>query len=160
MPRTPLGTMASKYGHGSGDISSFYGAAQRVSCPNRPFPRWADVGQRKNGRSGGQKQIETGCAWAILGGIPSGWGQFGAVKKWAVVIGGLRRQLNALYTLRDTARFCDRLNEMCSAQSPPWKNAPCLRGRLRRPLGNKRGVRRGLWAVKIHEATTVPTSGP
>jgi len=35
-----------------------------------------------------------------------------------------------------------------------------LRGRLRRPLGNKRGVRRGLWAVKIHEATTVPTSGP
>ena len=29
--------MASKYGHGSGDISSFYRAAQRVSCPNRPF---------------------------------------------------------------------------------------------------------------------------
>ena len=63
-------------------------------------------------------------------------------------------------TLRDTARFCDRLYEMCSAQSSPWKNAPCLRGRLRRPLGNNRGVRRGLWAVKIHEATTVPTSGP
>ena len=62
--------------------------------------------------------------------------------------------------LRDTARFCDRLYEMCSAQSSPWKNAPCLRGRLRRPLGNNRGVRRGLWAVKIHEATTVPTSGP
>ena len=37
-----------------------------------------------------------GRAWAVLGGIPSGWGQFGAVKKWAVVIGGLRRQLNAL----------------------------------------------------------------
>ena len=36
-----------------------------------------------------------GCAWAVPGGIPSGWGQFGAVKKWAVVIGGLRRQLNA-----------------------------------------------------------------
>ena len=96
MPRTPLGTMASKYGHGSGDISSFYGAVQRVSCPNRPFPRWADVGQRKNGRSGGQKLIETGCAWAVLGGIPSGWDQFGAVKKWALLIGGLRRQLNAL----------------------------------------------------------------
>ena len=96
MPRTPLGTMASIYGHGSGDISSFYRAAQRVSCPNRPFPRGADVGQRKNGRSGGQKLIETGCAWTIPGGIPSGWGQFGAVKKWAVVIGGLRRQLNAL----------------------------------------------------------------
>ena len=62
--------------------------------------------------------------------------------------------------LRDTARFCTRLYEMCSAQSSPWKNAPCLRGRLRRPLGNNRGVRRGLWAVKIHEATTVPTSGP
>ena len=98
MPRTPLGTMASKYGHGSGDISSFHGAAQQVSCPNRPFGRWADVGQRKNDRSGGQKLIETGCAWAIPGGIPSGWGQFGAIKKWAVVIGGLRWQLmlNAL----------------------------------------------------------------
>ena len=47
MARTPLGTMASKYGHRSGDISSFHGAAQRVSCPNRPFGRWADVGQRK-----------------------------------------------------------------------------------------------------------------
>ena len=91
--------MASKYGHGSGDISSFYGAAQRVSCPNRPFGRWADVGQRENGRSGGQNQIEKRRAWAVLGGIPSGWGQFGAVKKWAVVIGGLRRQLNALYML-------------------------------------------------------------
>ena len=97
MPRTPLGTMASKYGHGSGDISSFYGAAQQVSCPNRPFGRWADVGQRKNGRSGGNFLSAIGRAWAVLGGIPSGWGQFGAVKKWAVLIGGLRRQLNALY---------------------------------------------------------------
>ena len=96
MARTPLGTMASKYGHGTGAMSSFYGAAQRVSCPNRPFGRWADVGQRKNGRSGENFLSETGCAWAILGGIPSGWGQFGAVKKWAVLIGGLRRQLNAL----------------------------------------------------------------
>ena len=25
--------------------------------------------------------------WAFLGGIPSGWGQFGAVKKWAVDMG-------------------------------------------------------------------------
>jgi hypothetical protein len=98
LPRTPLGTMASKYGHGSGDISSFYRAAQRVSCPNRPFGRWADVGQRKNGRSGGNFLSTARCAWAVLGGIPSGWGQFGAVKKWAVVIGGLRRQLNALYS--------------------------------------------------------------
>ena len=54
-------------------------------------------GQRKNGRSGGNFLSDIGCAWAVLGGIPSGWGQFGAVKKWAVVIGGLRRQLNALY---------------------------------------------------------------
>ena len=97
MPRTPLGTMASIYGHGSGDISSFYRAAQRVSCPNRPFGRWADVGQRKNGRSGENFLSDKRRAWAILGAIPSGWGQFGAVKKWAVVIGGLRRQLNALY---------------------------------------------------------------
>ena len=36
------------YGHGSGDISSFYRAAQRVSCPNRPFPRSAD---RVNGKT-------------------------------------------------------------------------------------------------------------
>ena len=35
-------------------------------------------------------------AWAVLGGIPSGWGQFGAVKKLLSFIGGLRRQLNAL----------------------------------------------------------------
>ena len=54
-------------------------------------------GQRKNGRSGGIFLSAIGCAWAVLGGIPSGWGQFGAVKKWAVVIGGLRRQLNARY---------------------------------------------------------------
>ena len=29
------------------------------------------------------KKTAAGCAWAVLGGIPSGWGQFGAVKKWA-----------------------------------------------------------------------------
>ena len=106
MPRTPLGTMASKYGHGSGDISSFYRAAQRVSCPNRPFGRWADVGQRKNGRSGENFLSETGCAWAIPGGIPSGWGQFGAVKKLLSFIGGLRRQLNALYSRRERPEPC------------------------------------------------------
>ena len=54
-------------------------------------------GQRENGRSGGNFLSETGCAsWAVLGGIPSGWGQFGAVKKLFLFIGGLRRQLNAL----------------------------------------------------------------
>ncbi len=95
MVRTPLGTMASNYGHGSGDISSFHGAAQRVSCPNRPFGRWADVGQRKNGRSGEKNLSAVRCAWAVLGGIPSGWGQFGAVKKLLSFMGGLRRQLNA-----------------------------------------------------------------
>ena len=98
MVRTPLGTMASKYGHGTGAMSSFYGAAQRVSCPNRPFGRWADVGQRENGRSDGQKLFKKRCAWAwaFLGGIPSGWGQFGAVKNWAVVIASRRVQLDAL----------------------------------------------------------------
>ena len=75
---------------------TFHGAAQRVSCPNRPFGRRADVGQRKNGRSGEKNQTATGCAWAVPGGIPSGWGQFGAVKKLLSFIGGLRRQLNAL----------------------------------------------------------------
>ena len=54
-------------------------------------------GQRKNGRSGGNFLSDIGCAWAVLGGIPSGWGQFGAVKKLLSFIGGLRRQLNALY---------------------------------------------------------------
>ena len=96
MPRTPLGTMASIYGHGSGDISSFYRAAQRVSCPNRPFPRSADRVNGKTADLAKKKLTAIGRAWAVLGGIPSGWGQFGAVKKWAVLIGGLRRQLNAL----------------------------------------------------------------
>ena len=50
-------------------------------------------GQRKNGRSGEKNLTAKRRAWAVLGGIPSGWGQFGAVKKWAVLIGGLRRQL-------------------------------------------------------------------
>ena len=53
-------------------------------------------GQRKNGRSGGNFLSTARCAWAVLGGIPSGWGQFGAVKKLLSFIGGLRRQLNAL----------------------------------------------------------------
>ena len=48
LPRIPLGTMTSIYGHRSGDISSFYRAAQQVSCPNRPFPRSAD---RVNGKT-------------------------------------------------------------------------------------------------------------
>ena len=38
--------------------------------PKSAILRFADVGQRKNGRSGGQKQIETGCAWAVPGGRP------------------------------------------------------------------------------------------
>ena len=53
-------------------------------------------GQRKNGRSGEKNLTAIGRAWAVLGGIPSGWGQFGAVKKLFLFIGGLRRQLNAL----------------------------------------------------------------
>ena len=81
-----MGTMASKYGHRSGDISSFYGAAQRISCPNRPFGRWADVGQRKNGRSGGQNQIDVLGAGAFQGGVPSGWGQFEEARKKAVAV--------------------------------------------------------------------------
>ena len=57
--------------------------------PKSAILRFADVGQRKNGRSGGQKQIENGCAWAVLGGIQSGWDQFGAVKKLFSFIAGL-----------------------------------------------------------------------
>ena len=30
--------------------------------------------------AGGKKLTEKRCAWAVPGGIPSGWGQFGAVK--------------------------------------------------------------------------------
>ena len=90
-------TPATKLGHQSGDMSSLYGAAWPFLCPNRPFPRWADVGQRKNGRSVEKNLTATGRAWAVLGGVQSGWEQFGAVKKWAVVIASRRVQLNALY---------------------------------------------------------------
>ena len=91
-------TPATKLGHQSGDMSSLYGAAWPFLCPNRPFPRWADVGQRKNGRSVEKNLSATGCAWAVLGGVQSGWGQFGAVKKWArLLIASRRVQLNALY---------------------------------------------------------------
>ena len=75
-----MGTVASKYGHETGVISSFYGAAWPFLCPNRPFPRLADVGQRKNGRSVEKNQIAMRRLWAILGGMQSGWEQFGAVK--------------------------------------------------------------------------------
>ena len=44
----------------------------------------------------GKNLSAIGCAWAVPGGIPSGWGQFGAVKKWALLIGRPRCQLNAL----------------------------------------------------------------
>ena len=53
-------------------------------------------GQRKNGRSGEKFLSTARCAWAVLGGIPSGWGQFGAVKKLLSFMAGLRWQLNAL----------------------------------------------------------------
>ena len=77
-------------------MSSFYGAAWPFLCPNRPFPRWADVGQRKNGRSVGKNLSDTGRAWAIPGDIPSGWEQFGEAKKKTVVMPSYRVQLNAL----------------------------------------------------------------
>ena len=48
--------------------------------PKSAILRFADVGQRKNGRSGGQNQIAVLGAWAVLGGMQSGWEQFGAVK--------------------------------------------------------------------------------
>ena len=131
MARTPLGTMASKYGHGTGAMSSFYGAAQRVSCPNRPFGRWADVGQRKNGRSGEKFLSTAGCAWAVLGGIPSGWGQFGAVKKWPAAIASRRVQLNAgadrpfFGTPSERSRSADQLVHRLTRQEP----APPMSGR-------------------------------
>ena len=90
-------TPATKLGHQSGDMSSLYGAAWPFLCPNRPFPRWADVGQRKNGRSAEKNLSAMRRAWAaILGGVQSGWEQFGAVKKWAVVIASRRAQLSLL----------------------------------------------------------------
>ena len=87
---------ATKLGHQSGDMSSLYGAAWPFLCPNRPFPRWADVGQRKNGRSAEKNLSAIGRAWAILGGVQSGWGQFGAVTKFAVPGVNRRVQLHAL----------------------------------------------------------------
>ena len=67
-----MGTMASKYGRGSGDISSFYGAAQRISCRNRPFydlPMWVNG---KTADLAEKNQIEKRRAWAVLGGMKSG----------------------------------------------------------------------------------------
>ena len=40
--------------------------------PKSAILRFADVGQRKNGRSGGQNQIAKRRAWAVLGGMQSG----------------------------------------------------------------------------------------
>ena len=65
-------TPATKLGHQSGDMSSLYGAAWPFLCPNRPFPRWADVGQRKNGRSVEENLSAKRRAWEILGGVQSG----------------------------------------------------------------------------------------
>ena len=65
--------------------------------PKSAILRFADVGQRKNGRSGGKNQTAMWGLWAFQGGVPSGWGQFGEAKKKTVLMGGLRRQLNALY---------------------------------------------------------------
>ena len=93
-------TPATKLGHQSGDMSSLYGAAWPFLCPNRPFPRWADVGQRKNGRSVEKNLSAVRFLWAILGGVQSGWEQFGAVKKWALLIARSEVQLVALYRYR------------------------------------------------------------
>ena len=58
----------------------------------RDWPMWV------NGKTGDRwkKQIAMRRAWAILGGVQSGWEQFGAVKKWAVPIASRRVQLDAL----------------------------------------------------------------
>ena len=48
------------------------------------------------GQSVEKNQIEKRRAWAILGGVQSGWEQFGAVKKWAVAEVKSQFQLNAL----------------------------------------------------------------
>ena len=58
----------------------------------RDVPMWVNG---KTADLAGKKLTAVRCLWAVLGGIPSGWEQFGAEKKWAVVmLGGLRRQLN------------------------------------------------------------------
>ena len=68
--------------------------------PKSAILRFADVGQRKNGRSGGKNQTAVRRLSAVLGGMQSGWEQFGAVKKYSVVIGRPRCQLNGLYLYR------------------------------------------------------------
>ena len=40
--------------------------------PKSAILRFADVGQRENGRSGGQNQTAMRRAWAVLGGMQSG----------------------------------------------------------------------------------------
>ena len=68
-----------------------------MSVVNPLISEMGDVGQRKNGRSVEKNLSAVRFLWAILGGVQSGWEQFGAVKKWAVVIASRRVQLNALY---------------------------------------------------------------
>ena len=65
-------------------------------APKSAISEISRSGQLENGRSGEKNLTALGRAWAILGGIPSASGQFGAVKKLSRLIGGLRRQLNAL----------------------------------------------------------------
>ena len=152
MARTPLGTMASKYGHGPGDISSFHGAAQRVSCPNRPFGRWAYVGQRKNGRSGEKNLSAVLGAWAVPGGIPSGWGQFRAVKKLLSFMAGLRRQLNARGRCRSLW--------LVSSCSHVLRRAECVLGACRRSTGRKVTIRGWRLPDKNNTAGTRSNSTP
>ena len=74
--------MASKYGHGSGDMSSFYGAAQRISCRNRPFydlPMWvngktADLADKIKSRTDapGRSQVAYQVAGANSGPLKNG----------------------------------------------------------------------------------------
>ena len=59
----------------------------------------SDVGKRENWRSAEKKLSAVRSLWAILGGMQSGWEQFGAVKKWALLIASYRVQLNALYPI-------------------------------------------------------------
>ena len=83
-------TPATKLGHQSGDMSSLYGAAWPFLCPNRPFPRWAHVACGSTGKRPIWQNPLSAVrgAWAVPGGIPSGWGQFEVAKKKTAVMGG------------------------------------------------------------------------
>ena len=68
-----------------------------VFVPKSAISEMGRCGSTEKRAIGGKKNLSAvRFLWAILGGVQSGWGQFGAVKKWARLIASRRVQLVAL----------------------------------------------------------------